>query len=64
MEDVYSIVDHSKVKEINQGFTKIKLKLTNQTPDVNGVPQNFDGKLVLIAKYQRNTSVIHAIHQI
>ena len=54
VEDVYAIVDHAKVKEIDQGFTKIKLKLTNNTPDVNGVPQNFDGKLVLIAKYQRN----------
>lgn len=54
MEDVYSIVDHSQVKEIDQGFTTIKMKLKNTTPDVDGVSQDMDGNLVLIAKYQRN----------
>ncbi|MFK5970156.1 MAG: hypothetical protein QM487_08585 [Candidatus Marithrix sp.] len=54
-EDIYSIVDHSQIKTINQGFTTLKLKLQNITPDINGIPQNMtNGKLVLIAKYRRN----------
>jgi hypothetical protein len=54
-EGLYSIVDHAQVNEIDQGFTTVKLKLKNITPDINGIPQTMsDGKLVLVAKYHRN----------
>jgi hypothetical protein len=54
-EGLYSIVDHATVNQIDQGFTTVKLKLKNLTPDVNDIPQNMrGGKLVLVAKYYRN----------
>ncbi|EDN69963.1 conserved hypothetical protein, secreted [Beggiatoa sp. PS] len=54
-EGLYSVVDHATVNEIDQGFTTVKIKLKNVTPDVNDIPQNLSGgKLVLVAKYIRN----------
>ncbi len=59
-EGVYSLVDHAVVKDIDQGFTKIKLKLKNTTPDIvdpNGAPfpqHMTGGTLVAVAKYHRN----------
>ena len=58
-EGVYSIVDHAVVNGIDEGFTKVKLKLRNSTPpilDGQGSHEQAmtDGKLYAVAKYRRN----------
>lgn len=59
-EHIYSLVDHAAITSPDQGFTKIKLKLKNTTPDIvepDGAvyPQHMTGgTLVAVAKYHRN----------
>jgi len=66
-EGVYAIVDHSLTAnncKDNCGFTQLKLKVANSTPDIvvsggNGaaIPQAMTGSgtLVAVAKYRKNT---------
>ncbi|MBI5612278.1 MAG: hypothetical protein HY942_04285, partial [Gammaproteobacteria bacterium] len=60
-EAVYGIVDHSQINQKDtQGFTRIKMKLKNATPDIVAggakFPQDMTGgKLELVAKFRRNT---------
>lgn len=61
-EGVYSVLDHADTKQIGQGFTKLKVKLRNITPE--GVLSDGstspafqempDGALTAIAKYMVN----------
>lgn len=58
-EGVYSVIDHSRVnKKDTDGFTLVKLKLKNVTPDINDngvVPQDMtNGKLLAVVKFRRN----------
>ena len=66
VEGVYAIVDHSLTAnncKDNCGFTQIKLKVANSTPDIvvsgsggTTVPQIMPGgTLVAVAKYRKNT---------
>jgi hypothetical protein len=65
-EGVYSIIDHSGFSNTDAtanftGFSKIKIKLSNTTPDIVAAnsgtfPQTMDGgTLVAVVKFKRNT---------
>ena len=54
-DGVYAIVDHAVVNQIGDGFKRVKMKITNVTPEVSGVPQNMtNGEIVLVAKYHED----------
>ncbi len=58
-EGVYAIVDHAVTNGVNDGFTKVKLKLRNVTPDVDDgqttYPQAMTaGTLRAVARFRRN----------
>lgn len=58
-EGVYSVVDHAVVNGVDEGFTKVKLKLRNVTPAINDGQGSYaqtmgPGKLYAVAKYRRN----------
>ena len=58
-EGVYGIIDHSVTNGVNDGFTKIKLKLRNTTSTISGAlgtfPQDMSGgELRAVAKFRRN----------
>ncbi len=58
-EGVYAIVDHALTNGVDDGFTRLKLKLRNATPDVDDgqatYPQAMTaGTLRAVAKYRRN----------
>lgn len=58
-EGVYGIIDHAVTNGVNDGFTKVKLKLRNATPDINDgqmtYPQDMvAGTLVAVVKFHRN----------
>lgn len=54
-EGVYAIVDHAVTNKIDDGFTKVKMKVKNTTPAIDNVAQNMNGgEIILIARYHRN----------
>ncbi len=54
-DGVYAIVDHAVVNQIGDGFKRVKMKVKNMTPDIDGVPQNMmDGEIVLVARYHED----------
>jgi len=54
-EGVYAIVDHAVTNKIDDGFTKVKMKVKNVTPAIDNVAQNMNGgEIILIARYHRN----------
>ena len=60
-EGVYGVLDHATINAAGQGFAKLKLKLSNASPDGEKpggetVPQTMQGgTLVAIAKYTLNS---------
>ncbi|MFZ5619387.1 MAG: hypothetical protein ACOY5W_00005, partial [Pseudomonadota bacterium] len=58
-EGVYSLVDHAVVNGIDQGFTRLKLKLRNITPAINDgqavhAQAMGPGTLYAVVKFRRN----------
>ena len=57
---IYALLDHAVTNQANDGFSTVKLRLRNATPDINDgkntYPQDMtNGSLYAVAKFRRNT---------